>query len=124
MQVYSSNKYRFMRPGAKLFEKSGTDVAAAMTKQLDFKDAFFELEPDAFMEAPDWIQEDTMFKWALKDGDIKIVQGGAEPKETPKKLEPKTDMTSTSEHEPKKEPEPKTDTTSTSEHEHGGRRRA
>jgi hypothetical protein len=43
---------------------------------VEFKEAFVELEPDQFQEAPDWIAEDQEFKWALRDGDIKLVQPG------------------------------------------------
>jgi len=74
MQVYSRNKYRFMQPEARLLEMHGKDMAQILGKQVEFKDAFFELEPDKFQEAPDWIANDLMFKMALKDGDIKLVR--------------------------------------------------
>jgi hypothetical protein len=76
MQVYARSKYRFMRPGAKLFEKAGVDASQILGKQVEFREAFFELEPEQFQDAPDWIKEDQMFQWALRDGDIKMVQPG------------------------------------------------
>lgn len=74
MQLYSKNKYRFMRPNAGILKQTG-DVAQVISHQLAFGEAFFELEPDQFQEAPDWIKDDNMFKWALMDGDIKVVEG-------------------------------------------------
>src|SRR5208283_3145894 len=76
MQIFARNKYRFLNPEKKILQSPGTDTAQVMLKQVAFADAFFELEPDKFQDAPDWIQSDPMFKMAVSDGDIKIVQAG------------------------------------------------
>ena len=95
MQVFAKNRYRFLRPRAALLsppaEKGGAQV---MQKQVDFTEAFFELEPGQFQDAPDWIKDDQMFKWATQSGDIKVVEKGTDtslpspPPESPEHEKP------------------------------------
>jgi hypothetical protein len=80
VHVFAVNQYRFIKPGASLLtppaEKIG-DATQTIAQQLELGQAFFELQAGKFQDAPDWIQEDGMFKMALKDGDIKIVAAGS-----------------------------------------------
>lgn len=64
--IYSKKKFRFTRPpanpDAKVDLKSARDLAV------------FETKPNEVQEAPVWIRDDNMFKWASADGDIRAFE--------------------------------------------------
>lgn len=43
-------------------------------------DKYFTVSPYAFTDAPDWIENDPMYDWALNDGTIEIAGDSSDKK--------------------------------------------
>lgn len=68
MRIFTKKAFAFVNPDA-------GDL-------MDLKDATaaeVKTQPGGFHTVPDWVQFDQMFKWALADGDITVME---EPKST------------------------------------------
>lgn len=60
MRVFAKKSFEFKRYG----EKDGQKVVTEKVTTFCF----------AFCDLPDWVENDPMFGWAKKDGDIEIIQ--------------------------------------------------
>lgn len=59
MRIFARKAYSFSRK----------EVINGQTAEVET----FQVKPGVFTEAPEWIKNDIMFKWAKEDGDLEVV---------------------------------------------------
>ena len=64
MRIFTKKAFGFVKPDAGHYDKIAGTIVNEMvrTRVLDFCDV------------PDWVADDDMFKWAVADGDIEVIQ--------------------------------------------------
>jgi hypothetical protein len=91
IQILATKRLRFRNPAVK------TSALAAMPGSAVLAKAFFTTTPMVIESAPDWIQNDHLFDWALEAGDIKVVtveppKAKRAPKQKPAETVPTPDQ--------------------------------
>jgi len=64
-RIYTKKAFCFQNPNV-------GNIAELNENQL--REALVHTRPMDFCEVPDWVEQDAMFKWALADGDISILE--------------------------------------------------
>lgn len=76
IQILSRRKFAFKNPD-KYMLKPAADPKPGVTDTVDMStkltEIYFETIPNKVQTAPKWVINDDMFAWALKDGDIMVI---------------------------------------------------
>jgi hypothetical protein len=80
MRVYSNATLRFTKPGVSLLTAPASptgDATQMIGKQPEFAEAFFDIPPNKFVDVPDWIRDQPLFKLAVADETLRVVESPA-----------------------------------------------